>query len=196
MKDKGYIQVYTGDGKGKTTAAIGLSMRMAGAGGRVFFIQFMKGLAYSEQKILKNMSPALEWEAVGKPFFVAKEGSVSEEDIASYGDSIVVFPPGEPPAEYVEMVSDGFDRAVRAMESGDFDLVVLDEINCAIYFELITAERVLSGRRRRAEGTEVVLTGRNAPEEIIREADLVTEMKEIKHYFNTAGVTARKGIED
>ena len=196
MKEKGYIQVYTGNGKGKTTAAIGISMRMVGSGGRVFFIQFMKGLAYSEQKILRDMEPDLVWQAIGKPFFVAKEGTISEEDLKKYGDGIVVFPPGNPPEKYVKMVADGFETAKEAMASGEYDLVVLDEINCAMYFELIDVETVLEGIRQKAEGTEVILTGRNAPEEIIEEADLVTEMKEIKHYFATEGVMARKGIEN
>ncbi len=196
MKNKGYVQVYTGNGKGKTTAAIGISMRMLGAGGRVRFMQFMKGLGYSEQKLLKEMSPQLEWESIGKPFFVAKEGSISEEDLKSYGDSIVVFPPGQPPQEYVDMVAEGFERAVKDMSSGEFDMVVLDEINCAMYFELISPETVLEGLKKKAEGTEVILTGRMAPPEIIEAADLVTEMTEIKHYFATQGVIARIGIEN
>ena len=159
-------------------------------------MQFMKGQAYSEQKILKNMEPDLIWEAIGKPFFVAKEGTISEEDLASYGDGIVVFPPGEPPQIYVDMVADGFARAAEAMASGEYDMVVLDEINCAMYFELISSETVLEGISEKAEKTEVILTGRQAPPEIIEAADLVTEMKEIKHYFTTKGITSRKGIEN
>lgn len=193
---EGYVQVYTGNGKGKTTAAIGISMRMVGAGGRVLFMQFMKGQAYSEQKILKSMAPDLIWEAIGKPFFVAKEGTISEEDLASYGDGIVVFPPGQPPKMYVDMVADGFARAAEAMASGEYDMVVLDEINCAMYFELISSDTVLAGLAGKAKKTEVILTGRMAPQEIIDAADLVTEMKEIKHYFASKGVTSRKGIEN
>lgn len=193
---EGYVQVYTGNGKGKTTAAIGISMRMVGAGGRVLFMQFMKGQAYSEQKILKSMAPDLIWEAIGKPFFVAKEGTISEEDLASYGDGIVVFPPGQPPKMYVDMVADGFARAAEAMASGEYDMVVLDEINCAMYFELISSDTVLAGLAGKAKKTEVILTGRMAPQEIMDAADLVTEMKEIKHYFASKGVTSRKGIEN
>ena len=193
---EGFVQVYTGNGKGKTTAAIGIAMRMVGAGGKVLFMQFMKGQAYSEQKILSNMEPDLIWEAIGKPFFVAKKGTISEEDLASYGDGIVVFPPGEPPQIYVDMVADGFARATEAMASGEYDMVVLDEINCAMYFELIPSETVLDGISKKAKKTEVILTGRQAPPEIIEAADLVTEMKEIKHYFTTKGITSRKGIEN
>jgi cob(I)alamin adenosyltransferase len=187
--------VYTGGGKGKTTAAIGLAIRAMGAGKRVLFLQFMKGKVYSEHRILKRFAPDLVLETLGKPFFVAREDQLDAEALAKLKDQCVVFPPGQPPAEYVELVKKGMDRAREAVQSGEFDLVVLDEINMALHFglaELADLEAVLDRRKR---GVEVVLTGRNAPQAIVDRADLVTEMREVKHYYASCEVCARKGIE-
>lgn len=194
MSDKGYVQVYTGNGKGKTTAALGITMRASGAGKKIAFVQFMKALGYSEQKILPTL-PCVTWKTLGKPFFIAKKGSISEEDLAQYGDSCVVFEEDNPPADYVKMIGDGFAEAKEMVMSGDFDMVVLDEINCAMYFGLLSIDEVLDLIRNKPAHTELILTGRYAPDEIIEAADLVTEMREIKHYYNE-GVQARKGIED
>ena len=190
----GYVQVYTGNGKGKTTAALGITMRASGAGMKIAFIQFMKALGYSEQKILPTL-PGVTWQTLGKPFFIAKAGSISEEELAEYGDMCVVFEEGNPPAEYVKMISDGFAEAREMVLSGEYDMVVLDEINCAMFFGLLDVEEVLELIRNKPAHTELILTGRCAPEEIIEAADLVTEMREIKHYYNE-GVQARRGIED
>lgn len=192
--NKGYVQVYTGNGKGKTTAALGITMRASGAGKKIAFIQFMKALGYSEQKVLPTL-PGVTWKTLGKPFFIAKAGSISEEDLAQYGGACVVFEEGHPPEEYVKMISDGFAETREMIRSGDYDMVVLDEINCAMYFGLISVEEVLDLIRTKPEHTELILTGRCAPDEIIDAADLVTEMREIKHYYNE-GVEARKGIEN
>lgn len=194
MSDKGYVQVYTGNGKGKTTAALGITMRASGAGKKIAFVQFMKALGYSEQKILPTL-PGITWKTLGKPFFIAKKGSISEEDLAQYGDNCVVFEEDNPPTDYVKMISDGFAEAKEMVMSGDFDMVVLDEINCAMYFGLLSIDEVLDLIRNKPAHTELILTGRYAPDEIIEAADLVTEMREIKHYYNE-GVQARKGIED
>ena len=194
MSNKGYVQVYTGNGKGKTTAALGITMRASGAGMKIAFIQFMKALGYSEQKILPTL-PGVTWKTLGKPFFIAKAGSISEEDLAKYGGGCVVFEEGNPPADYVKMINDGFAEAKEMVLSGQYDMVVLDEINCAMFFGLISVEEVLDLIRTKPEHTELILTGRCAPEKIIEAADLVTEMREIKHYYNE-GVEARKGIED
>jgi len=194
MSDKGYVQVYTGNGKGKTTAALGITMRASGAGKKIAFVQFMKALGYSEQKILPTL-PGVTWKTLGKPFFIAKKGSISEEDLAQYGDSCVVFEEDNPPEDYVKMIRDGFAKAKEMVMSGDFDMVVLDEINCAMYFGLLSIDEVLDLIRNKPAHTELILTGRYAPDEIIEAADLVTEMREIKHYYNK-GVQARKGIED
>ena len=191
---KGYVQVYTGNGKGKTTAALGITMRASGAGMKIAFIQFMKALGYSEQKVLPTL-PGVTWKTLGKPFFIAKAGSISEEDLAQYGGSCVVFEEGNPPEEYVKMISEGFADAKDIVLSGEYDMVVLDEINCAMFFGLIDVDEVLDLIRNKPAHTELILTGRCAPEEIIEAADLVTEMREIKHYYNE-GVGARRGIEN
>ncbi|MBR0455986.1 MAG: cob(I)yrinic acid a,c-diamide adenosyltransferase [Firmicutes bacterium] len=190
----GYVQVYTGNGKGKTTAALGITMRASGADMKIAFIQFMKALGYSEQKILPTL-PGVTWKTLGKPFFIAKAGSISEEELAEYGDTCVVFEEGNPPAEYVKMINDGFAEAREMVLSGKYDMVVLDEINCTMFFGLLGVEEVLELIRNKPAHTELILTGRCAPEEIIEAADLVTEMREIKHYYND-GVQARRGIED
>lgn len=191
---KGLIQVYTGDGKGKTTAAIGLAIRALGAGKKVAFIQFMKSIGYSEHAILRRLSPNLELYTFGKPFFIAKEGAMTEEDCKQYG-TYVIFPEGQPPREYVELIKNGIVFAETCVTSGAYDLVVLDEINCALYFELFSWPIVSDLLDKRHEKTEVVLTGRKAPEELIVKADLVTEMKEVKHYY-TQGIQSRLGIEN
>lgn len=190
----GYVQVYTGDGKGKTTAAIGLAIRALGSGKRVLFLQFMKDMAYSEHAILKSISPNLILETVGKPFFVAKEGEIDDESLAKIKGQVVVFSPGEPPGEYLEIVARGMEKARQAINGGDFDLVILDEINVTLHFGLVTLDEVMTMLDQKAPGVEVVLTGRGAPPELIARADLVTEMREVKHYYQK-GVIARKGIE-
>jgi cob(I)alamin adenosyltransferase len=191
---KGYVQVYTGDGKGKTTAAVGLAIRALGAGKKILFLQFMKDLAYSEQKVLLTFAPQLILETIGKPFFVIKEGSMSEEELAKWRAKVVIFPPGNPPREYVDLIAKGMARAKQALSNGEFDLVILDELIVAMHFELATWDQIKELIDTRMEKVELVLTGRGATPELIEAADLVTEMKEIKHYY-TKGVMARKGIE-
>lgn len=191
----GYIHVYTGDGKGKTTSAIGLAIRSLGAGKKVLMLQFMKSLAYSEQKVLLNISPNMTLETVGKPFFVIKEGAMPEEELAKWREQAVVFPPGNPPQEYIELIAKGLTRAKAAVSGGEYDLVILDELIVALYFELVTWEQIKEIIDARTDHVEVVFTGRGATPELIEQADLVTEMKEIKHYY-MQGVMARKGIEN
>lgn len=193
---KGYVQVYTGNGKGKTTAAIGLAIRALGAGLRVMFLQFMKSLAYSEQKILTGFEPNLRLKAVGKPFFVALEGMMPEEEKAKWQDKVVIFPPGKPPRDYLDLIAAGMCEAKQAVQSGEYDLVVLDEINCALHFGLVSWEEVHELIITKAPNTELILTGRGASRELIECADLVTEMKEIKHYYAIQGLEARPGIEN
>lgn len=193
-KGTGYVQVYTGNGKGKTTAALGLTMRASGAGKKIAFIQFMKALGYSEQKILPTL-PGVTWKTLGKPFFIAKKGGISEEDLAKYGGGCVVFEEGHPPEEYVKMIRDGFRETKEMVLSGEYDVIVLDEINCAMFFGLLETKKVLELIKSKPAHTELILTGRCAPAEIIEAADLVTEMREVKHYY-TKGVEARRGIEN
>lgn len=171
---RGYIQVYTGPGKGKTTAALGQAVRSAGAGLRTFIVQLMKEYPYSELESLQKLSDRI--------------------GIAQYGGDAFVYKGEAPGEEERAKAAAGLARAVEAMESGEWDVVVLDEACAAIYFELVTTADVLAVLDRKPESVELVLTGRYCPDEIIDRADLVTEMREVKHYYQE-GVRARKGIE-
>ena len=171
--EKGYIQVYTGDGKGKTTAALGLALRAAGHGLRTYIGQFIKGQHYGELEALQ-----------GHPFIT----------IEQYGDPNCWVRRDQISPEQVTQARWGLERAREAMLSGQYDIVVLDEVNVAIWFGLLTVEEVLAFLDQRPDGVEIVLTGRRAPQELIDRADLVTEMREVKHYY-TQGVPARDGIE-
>jgi cob(I)alamin adenosyltransferase len=192
---KGYVQVYTGNGKGKTTAAIGLALRALGAGKKVLFLQFMKTATYSEHKILPTISPNLTLKTLGKPFFVVKEGSMPEAELAKWRKQAVIFPPGRPPQEYVDLMAEGLALAREAVTSGEYQVVILDELVVALHFGLVDWQAVKSLIEAKNPDVELVLTGRGAAEELIEMADLVTEMREIKHYY-TQGVIARQGIEN
>jgi cob(I)alamin adenosyltransferase len=172
--DKGYIQIYTGNGKGKTTAAIGQAIRAAGFGLRTYIIQFMKEYPYSEIESLGKLNNWIEIEQCGKDDFVYKKEL--------------------PPVEEIEKGKNGLQRARERMLSGNYDLIILDEICVAIYFKLFNTKDVLSFIKSKPENVELILTGRYCPQELIDIADLVTEMKEFKHYYQK-GVLARKGIE-
>lgn len=195
MSSKGYVQVYSGNGKGKTTAAIGLAIRALGAGKKVYFLQFMKTKSYSEHKILPAVSPNLVIETLGKPFFVIKEGSMPQEELEKWRKQAVVFSPGNPPREYLELMQKGLELAKDAVSGSEYQLVVLDELVVALNFGLVTWAEVSSLIEQKAEGVELVLTGRGASPELIDKADLVTEMREVKHYY-AKGVEARRGIEN
>lgn len=172
MLEKGYIQVYTGNGKGKTTAALGLILRAVCAGNKVFMGQFMKGQDYSELKAVELL-PGFKMEQFGGAAFL--NGKPTEKDIRD--------------------AKDGLSRMKEIVASGGFDLIVFDEINTALFFGLLSVEEVLQVINMKNDNVEIVLTGRYAPQEIMDRADLVTEMKEIKHYYNQ-GVDARVGIEN
>lgn len=170
---KGLIQVYTGAGKGKTTAAIGQAMRACGHGLKVIMIQFMKGkIDYGELKVAESL-PNFSIEQYGLPTFVEK-GNPSEEDL--------------------RLAAEGFDRARQTVQSEEFDLVVLDEINVAVDYGLIALEDVLKLMQEKPQTVELILTGRYAHPRIAKMADLVTEMVDIKHHYEK-NVQAREGIE-
>jgi len=170
--EKGYIHVYTGPGKGKTTAALGLGLRAAGAGFNVFMIQFMKGRRYSELDAvekLKNFSIVQH----GRDEFVSKEN---------------------PEQVDIDLAQKGFEHAKEIVKKGNYDMVILDEINVAIDYNLIFVKDVLKLIEEKPEKLELVFTGRYAHPEIVLYADLVTEMLEIKHPYQH-GVEARKGVD-
>lgn len=171
MFQTGYTHVYTGDGKGKSTTALGLALRTVCAGGRVYIGQFFKGSSYAELKA-QALLPGLTIEQFGLPSFV-RGGEMSEDR---------------------DMAVRGMNRVEEALESEYFDLVILDEINKVIALGLIDEDRVLRLIDSKPEATELVLTGAEAPPRILDRADLVTEMVRVKHYSDT-GVIARKGIE-
>ena len=162
---KGYIQIYTGNGKGKTTAAIGLSVRAVGTGKKVFFAQFVKGQIYSEVKAIQSFLPAIT--------------------IKQYGLECFIF--NKPSQADIDKAREGFEEVSTIIISGDYDLVVLDEANTAIYYNLFTSGQLIDLLMKKREKTEIIITGRYAPLDLIEFADLVTEMQEIKHYY-TQGI--------
>jgi cob(I)alamin adenosyltransferase len=164
--------LFTGDGKGKTTAAVGAAVRAAGHGLRVFIVQFMKGRFYGELGAAESI-PNLKIEQYGRDEFVD---------------------PKAPEQIDIELAGKGWARAEELARGGEADLLVLDEINVAVSFGLVPLERVVRFVKERPAGMDLILTGRYAPPELIEIADTVTEMREIRHHYN-AGVPMRKGIE-
>ena len=172
--EQGCIQVYTGNGKGKTTAALGLAFRALGRGMRVFMVQFMKGGGpYGEHAAAERFAPDFTIIQTGRPGWVDKDN---------------------PDPEDTRLAREALETACTALTSGEYDLVILDEVNGAVSFGLLTVDDLLKLMEQKPLCVELVLTGRNADERIIAAADLVTEMREIKHYYR-AGVPARVGIE-
>jgi cob(I)alamin adenosyltransferase len=171
----GQIQIYTGDGKGKTTAALGLALRAAGRGYRTYFGQFMKARPSGERAAARKLGGLITFAAFGRPGWTRRTDRPNPEDL--------------------ERARRGLARCRTAMRSGRYDIVVLDEINMAVHFGLIETAAVLAFLDERPPSVEVILTGRRAPAALLRRAGLVTEMKAVKHYFS-AGVPARRGIED
>ena len=171
---KGLVQVYTGTGKGKTTASLGLALRAVGHDLKVYVIQFMKGsTAYGELETARRLSSNLTIEQVGQSTFVSRDN---------------------PDPVDRRMAEEGFAKAREIALSGDYDLVILDEINCVVDFGLVPLADLKRLITEKPAFTELVLTGRGAHPEIIDMADLVTEMREIKHYYSS-GEASRVGIE-
>lgn len=170
--EKGTIQLYTGNGKGKTTAALGAALRAVGHGKRVAMIQFMKGRLYGELEAAKKLD---------------------RFTIEQYGRDEFVDPKNPEPIDR-ELAERGWKRAEELVRDGRVDMLILDEINIAVSYGLIGLESVLLFMKSKPSALELIMTGRYAPVEMIDLADTVTEMKEIRHHF-TRGVSARKGIE-
>ena len=165
------IQVYTGDGKGKTTAALGLALRAQGAGLKVYIGQFIKGSSYSELKVLKKI-PNIKIEQYGRGCFIKNKPKQADIDLARKG----------------------LKRTRQIIAKGNYNLIVLDEINVALHLGLLNINEVINLIKSTPKDIELVLTGRWAPPKLIKLANLVSEVKDIKHYYKR-GIRARKGIE-
>ncbi len=171
--EQGLIQVYTGDGKGKTTAALGLAMRAVGKGLRVCMVQFLKGREYGELVAAPRLGGDFVLTQAGLDTFVKK---------------------GEPSAEDVRLAREGLEEARRALTGGEYDIVIMDEINVAVELGVLTLDEVLPVIDSKPPTVELVLTGRYAPDEFYERADLITEMKNVRHCYDR-GVPLREGIE-
>jgi cob(I)alamin adenosyltransferase len=171
MTQKGYIHIYTGNGKGKTTAAFGLAVRAHYAGFSIYIGQFVKSMQYHEVQIADQL-PNICIEQLGRGCFINED----------------------PQQEDIDLAQQNFKKCADYIQEGRYDMIILDELFIAIYFKLLSEEQVLEVLKHKAPQVELVLTGRYAPQSIIEFADLVTEMQEIKHYYEQ-GVEARDGIE-
>lgn len=169
---KGIVMLFTGDGKGKTTAAIGAGVRAAGHGAAVFMIQFMKGRLYGELAALKNI----------ENFTIEQHGRDEFVDA------------GNPEKVDMDLAAKGWARALEIAAGGDADMLILDEINIAAAYGLIPVDEVVRFVTSRPEGLDIIMTGRYAPDELVGIADTVTEMREIRHHYGS-GTKMRKGIE-
>jgi len=171
--EKGLVQVYTGSGKGKTSAAFGAALRAIGRGMKVYIIQFIKGgFDYGELYSVKSL-PNLKLAAFGRGRFITESQPLKED---------------------IQLAQDGLELAQKVVNSGEYDMVVLDEINVVLHLKMISVDDAIQLVKNKPKHVELILTGRNAPAQIVEVADLVTEMKEIKHPY-ADGVPPRKGIE-
>jgi len=168
----GYLHVYTGDGKGKSTAAFGLALRAHYAGFQVFIGQFVKDMAYHETQVVHDLS-GIVIEQLGGGCFIERKPDVAD----------------------VALAMEGMRHCADILASGAYQLVVLDELTIALCYHLVSQEMVVEALANRHRDVEVVITGRYAPEWLIKMADLVTEMREVKHYYASKGIEARDGIE-
>jgi len=167
------LQVYTGQGKGKTTSSLGLALRAIGSGKKVLLIQFLKDGQSSEIKAIRKYLPNFKVKSYGRSVFLTKTKLLKKD---------------------YQLADQGINLAKDALKSGEYDLVILDEINIAVDFGLVSKNELLKLLKAVPKKIEIILTGRGAKKEIIEKADLVTEMKEVKHYFKES-IKARKGIE-
>lgn len=172
---KGYFQIYTGTGKGKTTAALGLAMRAAGAGLRTYIGEFVKFQEYNEVKVIRERFPEIKIELFGNEGLCINGRDLTDLD--------------------KKTAREGFDRSMAAMKSGEYDIVILDEICIAVHTGALSEDDAMRFVNERPENVDLVFTGRDATEKMIEAADLVTDMREVKHYYN-AGVESRRGIDN
>lgn len=170
--EKGLIQVYTGTGKGKTTAALGLALRAAGHGLKVYIVQFMKGWPHYGELVSAESLPNVTIKQFGRPDYVDRDN---------------------PDPIDIQRAKEALEHGRQIVMGGQYDIVVLDEVNVALDFKLIEPEAVLDLLKSKPENVELILTGRYAPPQLIEQADLVTEMRQIKHPYQQ-GIKGRRGI--
>ena len=171
---KGYVHIYTGNGKGKTTAAMGLAMRAVGAGKTVYIGEFIKGMEYGEIKVIRQRCPEITVQLYGIDAGCIIDRPATQEDI--------------------QAAEAGLERAKAVVRSGGFDVVILDEITIPVSLGLLDEAAVVELIRQKPEEVELILTGRYATQSMIDAADLVSEMEEVKHYYQQ-GVLSREGID-
>lgn len=172
----GYTQLYTGNGKGKTTAAFGLALRALAAGADVFIGQFVKSMRYGECQIVQ----------------AAKALGEGRCQLELFGNGCMLL--REPSDEDIRAAREGVDKSIAALQSEKWSMVILDELTIALYLDLITQNDALRLLEAKPRTTELIITGRYAPDWLIARCDLVTDMQEVKHYYSL-GVAAREGIE-
>ncbi|PIE65199.1 MAG: cob(I)yrinic acid a,c-diamide adenosyltransferase [Desulfobacterales bacterium] len=172
MKKRGRIIINTGDGKGKTTAALGTALRALGHGHRVCVIQFLKGTGIAGEQLMAPQLENLEWHICGKGFIFNREDTEEDKKAAL----------------------EGFELAREKVASNQFDLIILDEITYLHWYNFLSVEEMVSLLDHKPDRLSIILTGRNAPPQLVEKADTVTEMGSIKHGF-TSGIKAQKGIE-
>lgn len=190
---QGLVEIYTGNSKGKTTAALGLALRAAGHGFKVYIIQFMKGTSYyGELYSIQKLSPYIQLRQYGRSCPVEALIKNGEKECNGCGQCFVQ--KGQPTAEDMEMAALGLQHANEIIQSDDYDIVILDEILNALDFDLIKLAEVNNLLDAKPPLVEIIMTGRNVPQQLVERADLVTEMNSIKHPFEK-GIPARKGVE-
>ncbi len=175
LKTKGMVHIYTGNGKGKTTAAFGMAVRALGHNKRVYVAQFMKAMKYGEAIFLGNT-----------------ENIVIEQ----FGNSKHLLNTDDIDKEHLEAFKKGYNKVADIIKTDNYDIVILDEILVSHFFKLVTTSEIINLINMKHENTELVLTGRYAPSEIYDYADLISEIKEVKHYYNTYKTPVREGIEN
>jgi cob(I)alamin adenosyltransferase len=170
--ERGFVQIYTGTGKGKTTAALGLALRASGHGLKIFIAQFAKGMDYGEFRALKAFPDTITLRQYGRRCFIH----------------------GKPEKEDIELARRGWAEVREVLSAGGHDILILDELGIALYYDMIAPHEVEELIRAKPATLELIITGRKVPAQLFALADLVTEMREIKHYYAN-GVEARRGIE-